>query len=169
MNVSLIKMTRNTMHAFFKNFAYDPLALGEEQASVYVYDQEIVDQIYDKHQKQGKQHFAIMHEGQVIGDIYLKHINFVSQTCEMGIHIVNDKYKGKGYGTQAEMILLAYAFNKLNMKAVYANTLINNERSMHVLKKAGFIEVYRNAQTVHFECRKSSWKCTEDLPGIIIA
>jgi len=169
MNVSLVKMNRNKMHAFFKHFTYDPLALGEEKIPNYIYDQENVDQIYDKHQNQGKQHFAIMYEGQVIGDIYLKQINYVSQTCEMGIHIVNDSYKGKGYGTQAEKILLAYAFNELNMKAVYVDTLVKNERSMHVLKKAGFIEAYRNAQTVHFECRKSSWKCMEDLPGIIIA
>ena len=90
------------MHAFFKHFTYDPLALGEEKIPNYIYDQENVDQIYDKQQNQGKHHFAIMYEGQVIGDIYLKQINYVSQTCEMGIHIVNDSYKGKGYGTQAE-------------------------------------------------------------------
>ena len=77
---------------------------------------------------------VLLIEGQVIGDIYLKQINYVSQTCEMGFHIVYDSYKGKGYGTQAEKILLAYAFNELNTNAVYADTLVKNERSMHVLK-----------------------------------
>jgi len=60
----------------------------------------------------------------IIGDIYLKHIDPLEQSCEMGIHIANDKRKDKSYGTQAERILLAYAFNKLNMKAVCADTLI---------------------------------------------
>lgn len=76
-----------------------------------------------------------MLDDKIIGDIYLKDLDPELENCNIGIHIVNDQYKGKGYGAQAEKILLSYIFNKLKMKTVYAETLIKNERSRHVLKR----------------------------------
>ena len=125
MSVYLVKMSRDMMHEFFKSFRYDPVMIAKSDTTlVYVYNIEHVDQLFSKHQEQGKLHFANMLNEVIIGDIYLKHIDPLEQSCEMGIHIANDKRKDKSYGTQAERILLAYAFNKLNMKAVCADTLI---------------------------------------------
>ena len=102
MIVRLVKMSRDMMHAYFKSFAYDPFMFQEnENIPTYIYDQTHVDQLYSKHLSQGNLHFAILYDSQVVGDIYLKHIDLAAQTCEMGIHIVNDNYKGKGYGTKA--------------------------------------------------------------------
>ena len=50
----------------------------------------------------------------------------------------NDSYKGMGYGTEAERLALAYAFDELGMNAVNADTVIKNERSQHILEKLGF-------------------------------
>ena len=124
------------MHAYFKSFAYDPFMFQEnENTPTYIYDQADVDQLYSKHLSQGKLHFAIPYDRQIVGDIYLKDIDLAAQTCEMGIHIVNDNYKGKGYGTKAEQVLLHHVFTKLNMKTIYAEALIKNKRSIHVLKR----------------------------------
>ena len=116
-------------------FSCDPAAIADtEQTPVYQYNKKAVNKFYDKHITQGKIHFAIMLYNKIIGDIYLKDLNLELESSNIGIHIVNDQYKGKEYGTQAERILLSYIFNKLKMKTVYAQTLIKNERSTHVLK-----------------------------------
>ena len=40
--------------------------------------------------------------------------------------------------TRAEQLAIEYAFEKLGMKAVNADTVIKNIRSQHVLEKVGF-------------------------------
>ena len=170
MKLYLVKMTRVLMHEFFKDFSYDPdTAADAKQAQVYQYNEETVNRLYDKHIAQGKIHFVIMLDDQVIGDIYLKHHDPALKCCDIGIHIVNDQYKGKGYGTQAERLLLNYIFKELKMKTVYAETLIKNERSAHVLKKAGFMEIGRNDNMIRFACENRRWNDTECLDAFIIA
>ena len=170
MNVYLVKMTRSLMHEFFRSFTYDPEAIADtDQTQVYHYSKETVEKLYDKHTAQGKIHFAIMLNDQIIGDIYLKHIDSVTESCEMGIHIMNDEYKGKGYGTQAERLILSYAFKKLNMQTVYADTLIKNKRSAHVLEKVGFIEISRNNNTIHFVHQKCRWNAADSFDTLIIS
>lgn len=169
MRLYLVKMTRSLMHEFYKSFSYDPETIADtEQTPVYQYNKEAVNKFYDKHITQGKIHFAIMHDDEIIGDIYLKHLDPELESCDIGIHIVNDQYKGKGYGTQAEKILLSYLFNKLKMKTVYAETLIKNKRSTYVLKKVGFIEVSRNDNMIRFACQKCQWNAEETLDTLII-
>lgn len=169
MSLYLVKMTRSLMHEFYKSFSYDPETIADtKQTPVYKYNKEVVNKHYDKHTAQGKIHFAIMLDDKIIGDIYLKHLDPELESCDIGVHIVNDQYKGKGYGTQAEKILLSYIFNKLKMKTVYAETLIKNERSAHVLKKVGFIEVSRNDNMIRFTCQKCQWNDEGNLDKFII-
>lgn len=169
MNLYLVRMTRSLIHEFFQSFSYDPATIADtEQTPVYKYNKEAVNKYYDKHTAQGKIHFAIMLDDKIIGDIYLKDLDPKLESCDIGVHIVNDQYKGKGYGTQAEKILLSYIFNKHKMKTVYAETLIKNERSAHVLKKVGFIEVSRNDNMIRFACQKCQWNDEETLDKFII-
>ena len=144
-------MTRERMHEFYRSFEYD--AAISPKNSVYVYNAESVDQLYDKHMLQGKIHFAVLWEDLVIGDIYLKHIDPTKHCCELGIHMINDAYKGKGYGTQAIQLILVYAFTNLKMNMVYANTFIDNDRSTRALKKAGFTEIGQWDSFRRLECR----------------
>ena len=158
MNIRLVKMSRKLMHEFYQRFTYDPACTpNTREMPVYEYDPDEVDIRYDRHMQQRKLHFAIKLDDQLIGDIYLKHIDTVKHSCEMGIHLVNDTYKGKGYGTQAERFILHYAFHQLHMDVVYADTRMENERSRHALEKAGFTQTGRANEICRFECRKSSW------------
>lgn len=52
----------------------------------------------------------------------------------------NDSFKNCGYGTLAEILLLQYAFDRLEIETVYTDANLKNERSQHILQKAGFIE-----------------------------
>ena len=113
MNLYLVKMTRSLIHEFFQFFSYDPAAIADtEQTPVYQYNKEAVNKFYDKHITQGKIHFAIMLYNKIIGDIYLKDLNLELESSNIGIHIVNDQYKGNGYSTQAKK----YILNKLEIK-----------------------------------------------------
>ena len=170
MNIKLVKMTRDLMHRFYQSFAFDPAAIPDGKSlTAYKYDTNVVNQRYDKHISQGKQHYAIILYDQVIGDIYLKHIDSTTRSAEMGIHIVNDKYKNKGYGTYAEKLLLQHAFNELGLETVYANTLTKNKRSKRALIKAGFREIDNDDQFCYFECRKDDWSEMDLSHGSIIA
>lgn len=73
-----------------------------------------------------------------IGENKLKNIDFVHKECTLSIHMQNDKFKGKGYGTIAEQLAIKYAFNEIGLKRVYADTIQKNKRSQHVLEKLGF-------------------------------
>ena len=53
-------------------------------------------------------------------------------------HLQNNSVKNKGYGTQAEILSVKYAFKELNMVTVFADAILKNLRSQHVLRKAGF-------------------------------
>ncbi|MFQ9509936.1 MAG: GNAT family N-acetyltransferase [Lachnospiraceae bacterium] len=52
--------------------------------------------------------------------------------------LANDQFKGKGYGTLVEKNILDYGFNELGLTVIYADTLLRNVRSQHVLEKIGF-------------------------------
>ena len=129
-------MSREHMHAFFEQFQYDPLAEDSSDTRPYIYNAETVDHLYNKHTNQGKIHFAVLLDDVVIGDVYLKHFNSAKKSCEMGIYLVNDQYKGNGNGTQAEQLMLDHVFKSMDIDVIYADTLINNHRSRRVLEKS---------------------------------
>lgn len=157
MDIYLCKMTKMKMHEFYRAFSYDPVTMPESNNAHFIYDVSSVDAYLEKQIQQGKIHFAIMLGGTVIGDVYLKNLNYIERVCTMVIHMVNDTYKGQGYGTQAEKLILAYAFQELKMQVVYADTLVKNERSRHVLEKVGFKQIRRDDQRFYYEYHKCNW------------
>ena len=50
----------------------------------------------------------------------------------------NEAFKNKGYGTGAEKLAVAYVFGELDIPVLYADTILTNTRSQHVLEKVGF-------------------------------
>lgn len=133
--VSLQPMTREMCHAFYKGFQNDP-AIGHYYE--YVYSAEIADSYFDTNSVPDRKMFAIMVDGQIVGECKLKNIDLEKRECSMGIHLRDDSVKGKGYGTQAERLILRYAFEEMGMLAVNADAVLKNTRSQHVLEKVGF-------------------------------
>ena len=82
--------------------------------------------------------FAITVDNQIVGEIKLKGIDHAKGECRMGIHLQNDDVKGRGYGTQAERLILRHAFEEMGMRNVTADVALQNTRSQHVLEKVGF-------------------------------
>lgn len=158
---ALRPMTRQMCHEFYKGFQNDPaIFMDMSRFKAYEYRTETVDRYFDSNTVPGRRLFAIMVEGQIIGECKLKNIDPDKGECSMGIHLLDDSVKGKGYGTQAERLLLKYAFEELGMKAVHADVVLKNERSRHVLEKVGFRFVREDDTFRYYRCEKGDllWK-----------
>ena len=55
----------------------------------------------------------------LIGDIELDHIAWRSGEAELRVRIGEPSLRGKGLGTEAVRLMLAYAFERLNLTRVY--------------------------------------------------
>ena len=105
--------------------------------------------------------FFVLLESEVIGELALKHIDFEKKECELSIHLQNDSVKNKGYGSAAERLALAYAFENLGMESVLADSVLKNTRSQHVLEKVGFVLIGVDDTFKYYRCDKNAFKkCT---------
>ena len=67
--------------------------------------------------------------------------DFRNEGCELGIKIGPRNLRGRGYATEAVSLLVAYAFDDLNLKVVRGSTLAHNRRMQRVFEKNGFSQV----------------------------
>lgn len=147
--VQLEPMTREMCHSFYREFQNDP-AIGHYYE--YIYSPENVDCYYNRNSGSGRMLFAIMVDGKIVGECKLKNIDLKRRQCSMGIHLQNDSVKEKGYGTEAERLILRFAFEHLGMSAVYAEAVHKNTRSQHVLEKVGFRMIREDETFRYYRC-----------------
>ena len=75
-----------------------------------------------------------------IGSVYFRDIDYDMHKAEYGIFIGEASARGKGYGTQAAELMIAYAFEKLNLHRIYLRVLSENKQAITSYKKAGFLQ-----------------------------
>ena len=152
-----IKRTKlKELYIYYQEFEIDSdIYTSEEEMTKYEYSTEKVDKYWEKiHKEKHREDFLIYLDKTPIGEISLKHVEY-NVECELSIHMKNDNYKNKGYGYIAEKMIVDYAFNKLNVKKVKANSILKNTRSQHVLEKVGFNQVNSDENFLYYEiCRK---------------
>lgn len=137
--ISLEPITRELCHRYYKDFENDPaIYMDMGMFKIFTYDVEKVDQYFERQISKDRIVFMIMRNEEPIGEVKLKNIDDTKKECTLGIHLQNDLVKGLGIGTLAERMVLDYAFNELRMKKVYADAVLKNKRSQHVLEKVGF-------------------------------
>lgn len=154
--VSIQPMTREMCHEFYQEFQNDP-AIGHYYE--YVYSPEIADRYFDANSVADRKLFAIMVGNKIVGECKLKNIDLQKRECSMGIHLQNDAVKEKGYGTQAERLILRYAFEDLGIVAVNADAALKNTRSQHVLEKVGFEYVREDDTFKYYRCERIRYGC----------
>ena len=155
--IRLQPMDRVLLHEYYKGFVMDAdIFMDMSNFREYTYAPERVDAYFDRLQSQkDRVDFLIMKDEKPIGEIALKHIDETARQCELSIHLQNDSVKNKGYGTQAERLILDYAFQTLGMTAVIADSVLKNKRSQHTLEKVGFQETGRDDTFVYYKISKS--------------
>lgn len=158
MNICLCKMTKDLCRRYHEGFTYDPdLFMDMSRFKTYVYSDSHADAQFHRQQDLKRVHLAVMLDQEVIGEIVLKNIDIKAKHCTLGIHMKNDHFKNKGYGTQAEILALEYAFNEMGMETVFADAILKNARSQHVLKKVGFVETHQDDAFYYYRCDKTNW------------
>ncbi|MBI5005348.1 MAG: GNAT family N-acetyltransferase [Candidatus Lloydbacteria bacterium] len=74
----------------------------------------------------------------LIGLIGLHHINWKDRTAITGAVIGEKEYWNQGYGTDAKMLLLEYAFNTLNLRKICSSVVEFNKRSLQYNLHCGY-------------------------------
>ena len=83
--------------------------------------------------------FAIEAEdGTYIGNIGLHGLERENRRATLGIMIGDKRYWGEGYGTDAILAMLDWAFGYLNLNRVYLTAYAYNERAIGCYLKCGF-------------------------------
>jgi len=80
---------------------------------------------------------------ELIGVESIMKIDWYNRHGELGIFIGDKRYWGLGYGTEAIILLLDYAFNILNLNKIYLRVIEYNVRAIRAYKKIGFRVVRR--------------------------
>lgn len=91
----------------------------------------------------------VLHEGnRHIGNIALHRINWVFRSAVSGTMIGEKDCWGKGYGTEAKLLLLRYAFLTLGLHRVTSQVYATNERSLRCQLHCGYTEEGRKRKEV---------------------
>lgn len=81
---------------------------------------------------------VLVETNEIIGTMGLHGIDHRNRRATTGSVIGRKAFWSKGYGTEAKMLLLEYAFNTLNLRKVCSAVLDLNGRSMKALEKCGY-------------------------------
>lgn len=137
MNIYLFKMTKSLLRQFFQSFSNDPDLFSDmSRFTEYIYHEADVDAYWERQQQLGRVHLAVMLEREPIGEIILKNIDSGKGT--LSIHMKNDAVKNRGYGTQAEILALDYAFQDLKLQTVFADAIHKTYEANMFWKKSDF-------------------------------
>ncbi len=74
----------------------------------------------------------------ILGTVGLWKFDFESYRCEVG-YMINQRYQGKGFMSEAFNRILTYGFDELNLHSVEARVDEENFASIKVVEKAGFL------------------------------
>jgi diamine N-acetyltransferase len=84
----------------------------------------------------------------VIGSVHLTDVHRVNRSAEFSIVIGEPDYWSKGYGTEAARVMLAHAFDDLNLHRVYLTVLAENTRAVRLYERVGFAHEGRLREAV---------------------
>lgn len=136
--VRLEPMTVEMYHAYFREYENAPELFADSSRFVpYVYSPEQVDRYVQRQIALGRKCFAVMHGGEMVGELIIKNIE-PGKSAVLSICMKNAACKGRGFGTRAERLAVDYVFRDLDIPVLCADTLLTNTRSQHVLEKLGF-------------------------------
>lgn len=137
--VILVPYTIEMCHEFYKEYVADPFMSYD----TYTYDKEEINRYFEnKVLDSSRIFFAVCLNEKIIGEIQIKRIDMERLCGTLSIHLINDAYKGKGYGTEAQRLLIEYAINVLGLKTIYADAVHRNYRSKYILEKLGFEHIF---------------------------
>ena len=148
--ITLTPMTARMYHAFFRDYQNDAdLYLDKSEFREYTYDRKTVDAYIQRQIALKRLPFAIMYGDEMVGELRFYDIK-PHESAALGITMKSSQYKDRGFGTQAERLAIDYAFHKLDIPVLYADAVLTNTRSQHVLEKVGFQLISQDARRKYY-------------------
>lgn len=90
-------------------------------------------------------------DAKLVGHVGLYSINWVARHAELRIMVGEGDVRGKGCGTEATRMVIAYGFERLNLNKVWLGVNADNTGAVRCYEKAGMsregllrAEIYRN-------------------------
>lgn len=156
-NEILLKpMTPEMYHEFFREYQNDmDLYLDKNEFFEYIYDKSKVDAYIQRQIDLKRLPFAIMLENDIVGELKIYDIE-ACESATLGITMKNKNYKDRGFGTRAEQLAIEYVFYELDIPVLYADSVLTNTRSQHVLEKVGFRFIYEEEQRKHYKITRAN-------------
>jgi RimJ/RimL family protein N-acetyltransferase len=89
-----------------------------------------------------ERHFAVERKDDRahIGNASIHNIDWVSRTGWFGLFIGEPSAWNRGFGSDAIMTLVRFAFDEMNLQKLRVNVFDYNDRAMHVLLTHGFVQ-----------------------------
>ena len=87
--------------------------------------------------------WAILFEGEQVGQTGLFHINWVTRDAESGIFIGRHDLYGKGIASEAIRLRTAFAWQELRLRRVHNWIAVRNRGSRRANEKAGYRQMGR--------------------------
>lgn len=75
---------------------------------------------------------------ETLGLIDIFDFDFKNKRAGIGILIIDENNRGKGYGKEALQLLINYSFRHLNLQQLFCNISEENKRSLKLFKGCGF-------------------------------
>ena len=121
---------------FFKEFS----VIAGEDFYTLLMQREVIEQSTENRKTGREYNFAIVENetGQLVGSINLFRIFRGPLQSSMIGYVVDKKYNGRGYATEAIRLAVDYAFRELGLHRVEAGVMPHNAPSIRALEKAGF-------------------------------
>jgi RimJ/RimL family protein N-acetyltransferase len=90
------------------------------------------------HQRDDRVDLAITAEGRFVGEVVLNELDRANQRSGFRISLAGPAVFGQGYGTEATRLLLAHAFDAMELHRVELEVYPFNPRAIRVYEKVGF-------------------------------
>lgn len=154
LEITLKPMTGEMYHRFFQEYENDmDLYLDKNDYFEYIYEKSKVDAYIQRQIDRNRQPFAIMYGDEMVGELKLYDI-VIGKSATLGITMKNRNYKDKGFGTRAEQLAIEYVFYRLDIPVLYADCILSNTRSQHVLEKVGFQLMHTDNQRKYYQIER---------------
>lgn len=122
-------------------------------------------------------HFVVCRreDGRPVGVVGLDDLDWVNGSSPFGIFIGDEADRGRGYGSDATLAILRFAFDSLRLERVWLDVYAFNERAIHVYERAGFVlegtlrhALWRDGRWVdvhRMAILATEWRGVADRPG----
>ncbi len=126
--------------------SYDDLASMEDARKTY-----------EKYLKpEAPEHFRVAVElkatGEAVGTLGFYNYSVYDRRAKLGYDLIREHW-GRGYMTEAVKALLDYGFLSLNLNRVEATVDPENQRSIRLLERLGFVREGCLRERFHYKCR----------------